>query len=535
MSVIIPGLATSRKTPGVYLNVILGGAAASAGTQAIKILLMGNKSAAISGASPSISLPAGTVAVNTPQFLASEDDAATYFGLGSEVHVMARAVFAQYPDATVYGIAVTEAGAASDVICTFATTATAAFTVRVRACGYTYDVAVASGDTVTAIASAVAAATNAVTWLPFYAQNSTGAVTFTAKNTGPRGNALSVALYFVNSAGVETAITTSSTASPGATTGIMSGGAASGNQYRFAGGTTQDDFTAALSAITSTRYNRIVGACTDATNIGLISAHVTAQAAVTVQKREQGIVATSDTAANAITLATGVNNARMQVAWHYNSPVPPCMVAAQVAAARVIGDAFVGGLLPGEATNPDANLSGVQLATIPSQLAVDDEPTATEIESALNNGVAVLGASSARPGFTTLVLSITSLSLVNGLQNYAVLFTGYPTTCDYVADSLQSLLALRYAGFRLGANDANGDPPRAALVTTPQQIRATVSAYLKGDEELGILGFVDANDPLLVVEANALVPGRVDMDIPVTPLPWLTILAGNVRQVPPTL
>jgi hypothetical protein len=62
-----------------------------------------------------------------------------------------------------------------------------------------------------------------------------------------------------------------------------------------------------------------------------------------------------------------------------------------------------------------------------------------------------------------------------------------------------------------------------------------VSAYLKGDEERGIRGFVDANDSLLVVEANALVPGRVDMDIPVTPLPWLTILAGNVRQVPPTL
>ena len=535
MSVIVPGLSTSRKTPGVYLNVILGGAASSPATQAIKILLMGNKTAAISAASPTISLPAGSIAVNTPVLLASEDDASSYFGLGSEVHLMARAVFAQYPDATVYGIAVAEAGTASDVICTFATSASAAFSIRIRACGYTFDVSVASGDTATAIATAVSSAVNAVTWLPFYAQYSTGAVTFTAKNTGLRGNALSVQLSFVSSAGVETVITTSSTTSPGSTTGIMSGGAATGNQYRFAGGATQDDFTAALSAITPTRYHRIVGACIDATNIGLISAHVTAQSAVTVQKREQGIVATNDTAANTITLATGVNNARMQVAWHYNSPVPPCMVAAQVAAARVIGDAFVGGTLPGEASNPDANLSGLQLATIPAQLNVDDEPTSTEIESALNNGVAVLGASTARRGFTALVLSCTSLSLVNGLQNYAVLFTGYPTTCDYVADGLQGLLAARYAGFRLGTNDANGDPPRAALVTTPQQIRAAASSYLKGDEEAGIIGYVDVNDPLLVVEANALVPGRVDMDIPVTPLPWLTILAGNIRQVPPTL
>ena len=533
--VVVPGFATSRKTPGVFLNVILGGAASSPAASPIKILLMGNKSAAISVSSPTLALPAGTIAVNTPIALASEDDAATYFGLGSEVHVMARAVFAQYPDATLYGIAVAEAGTAGDVICTFANAATAAYAIRVRACGYTFDVSVASGDSIATIVTALCNAVNAVTWLPFYAQFSTGAVTFTAKNTGPRGNDLAVLLSFVSSSGTETPITTSSTTSPGATTGIMSGGAASGNQYRFAGGATQDDFTNALSAIVPTRYNRIVGACTDSTNIGLISAHVTAQAAVTVQKREQAIVATIASSGTAITLATGVNNARMQVAWHYNSPMPPCMIAAQVCAARVIGDAFVGGLLPGEASNPDANLSGLQLATIPAQLNVDDEPTATEIESALNNGLAVLAASGARPGFTSLVLSCTSLSLVNGLQNYAVLFTGYPTTCDYVADGEQANLGVRYAGYRLGANDANGDPPKAALVTTAQQIRASISADLKGYEAEGIIGFVDANDPLLVVEANALVPGRVDMDIPVSPLPWLTILAGNIRQVPPTL
>ena len=65
--------------------------------------------------------------------------------------------------------------------------------------------------------------------------------------------------------------------------------------------------------------------------------------------------------------------------------------------------------------------------------------------------------------------------------------------------------------------------------------RASVSADLKGYEAEGINGFVDANDPLLVVVANSLAPGRVDMDIPVTPLPWLTQLVGIVRQTPPTL
>jgi phage tail sheath gpL-like len=535
MGVIIPGLSTSQKTPGVYLNVILGGSPSSPGASAIKILLMGNKmGTAVSGASPAIALPAGTQPNATPVLLASSGDAASYFGLGSEIHVMARAVFSQYPDALVYGCSVAEGGgSAASVVCTFATTATAAYTVRVRACGETIDVPVFTGDTAATIATAVATAVNAVTWLPYYAQTSTGALTFTAKCNGPRGNDLTVILSFVSSAGIETQISTSSTTSPGATTGIMSGGAASGNLYRFAGGTTQDSFATALSAIASTRYNRIVGACTDATNVGRISTHIASQSSITSQKREQGICATLDTLGNATTLATGVNAARMQIAWHYNSLVPACMVAAQVCAARVNGDALTGvaSPLPGENADPDANLSGVQLATIPMQNNVDDQPTSTEVESALNNGLTVIGASTARPGYGVLVLSITSLSLVNGLQNYGVLLTGYVTVCDYVADGEQAALALRYAGFRLGSNDANGEPPKAPLVTTPQQIRASVLLDLKGYESQGIIRDVDANKSLLVVEASSVTPGRVDMDIPVEPTPWLTILAGNVRQI----
>ena len=58
MTITIPGLATSTKTPGVYMNVILGGAPASPGTQAIKIMLMGNKiGTAVSGSAPTIALP----------------------------------------------------------------------------------------------------------------------------------------------------------------------------------------------------------------------------------------------------------------------------------------------------------------------------------------------------------------------------------------------------------------------------------------------------------------------------------------------
>ena len=214
MTIAVPGVPASRKTPGVAFNVILGGAGTSAGDAPISIMLLGNKSAAVSVSSPTYAQAAGTAAVDTVVSIASSDDAATMFGLGSELHIMSLAVFAQQPNAALFGCAVTEAGTAGTAVLTFVTSASAAGTVRLSLCGNIIDVPVVNGDSATTIAAAVCTYVNAVTSLPYYAQNSVGAVTFTAKNTGPRGNVLVVDAYFIASgAVVPTRITTSPTAS----------------------------------------------------------------------------------------------------------------------------------------------------------------------------------------------------------------------------------------------------------------------------------------------------------------------------------
>lgn len=533
MSINVNGLAASRKTPGINLAVVLGGPGTSAGAASNRIAILGNKiTTNLTGASPSFTVTAGTAATATPVSVYSADEASTLFGAGSELHLMARAIFAQYPDASVVAVPVAEsAGAAADVICTFATSASAAFTVRLRHGGDVVDVAVANGDSATAIATAVATAILQQTHWPFTAQYSTGAVTVAAKNVGPRGNALVLRMSFVNSSGTETLITSSSTSSGASTTGQLSSGAALGSEYAFAGGTTADDVTAALAAMEPERYHRIAAAHVDSTNIDLIVTHINSQAGVTVQKREQAIVPSYDTLANATTLATGRNAARLQVAWHYAAPVHPCVLAAQCAAARLIGDGAVGGTLVGESTTPSANLDGVNLASVPMQYAIADRPTSTEIESALNNGLTPVGASGSRPGYGAIVRSITSRSLVSGVQNYAVIDTSQVTVPDWVADSLQSDLATTFAGARLGAAASNGAPPTAAGVVTTTQIRDRIAYDLKLYEGQGVLRDVDANMSLLAVEENALSPGRVDCEIPCEPVPSLHMIGGNVRQL----
>lgn len=532
--IVVSGVPASRKTPGVNFNVVLGGPGTSSGAATKTIMLLGNMiGTAITGASPSFTVAAGTASTAAVVPVPSLADALVLFGQGSELYRMVAAVFAQYPAASLYACPVADAGgtAASGVL-TIATTATAAFTVRLRLCGLVIDVPVASGDTAATIASAIADAINDNADLPFTAQNSTGAITITAKQTGPRGNVLVVDAYFVNSAGFETRITTSSTSSGAGTTGVWSSTGTIGSEITLSSGATQDDFTAALAAIEPVRYDRIVGACIDATNAGRIVTHVNAQAGPTVQLLEQAVVPSVDTYANAVTFATGRNAPLLQVAWHHASVLPPPDVAAQFAAARLHGDSSVGGVLPGEADDPAANLDGVNLATVLMQRVPADRPTATEIEGALNNGVCVVGASGSRPGYGAIVRSITSRSLASGVPNYAVIDTAYVTVLQYCADDLRSFLTSQLAGAKLGADLANGQPAsRAPNVTTPSIIRSMILAKLVGYEESGVLRDVALNASLLVVEADGVTPGRVNCEIPCEPISALHNVAGNVRQL----
>ena len=532
MTIAVPGVPASRKTPGVAFNVILGGAGTSAGDAPISIMLLGNKSAAVSVSSPTYAQAAGTAAVDTVVSIASSDDAATLFALGSELHIMSLAVLAQHPNAALFGCAVTEAGTAASAVLTFATSANAAGTVRLSLCGNIIDVPVVNGDSATTIAAAVCTYVNAVTSLPYYAQNSVGAVTFTAKNTGPRGNVLVVDAYFIASgAVVPTRITTSPTASGFATTGAWSGTGTIGSEITLSLGATQDTFANALLAIDARQYDRVACSCIDSTNAVRVKNALVAQAAPTIQILEQGVVPSVDTYENGIIFAATMNSSRMQTAWHYASALPPCAVAAQTAAGRVAGDGAIGGDLVGEADDPAANLNGVQLATITVQRSVSDQPTATEIENALNNGLTPLAPSSTRPGFVEIVKSITTRASVGNVPNYAVLGTQNVTVPDYTAQFIRAALRVAYRGAKLRPDTTDGLPPRIPRVVTPSIVRGFIAQQLKTLENRGILINVDANLPLLVVEINATNSSRLDCEIPAAVIPGLDIIAGNVRQL----
>ena len=66
MPIIVPGVPTSRKTPGINFNVVLGGPGTSSGAATKSIMLLGNHfTSAITGASPSFSVAGGSAAAAT--------------------------------------------------------------------------------------------------------------------------------------------------------------------------------------------------------------------------------------------------------------------------------------------------------------------------------------------------------------------------------------------------------------------------------------------------------------------------------------
>jgi phage tail sheath gpL-like len=473
---------TSIKTPRAFFQVTLGAGARSPAGGAMKILLTGNL------------LATGTSAVATLQAIYSPGDAKTLFGAGSELHLMAKAVFAAYPLADVSAIAIAEAGTAATKTITYTVgPASAAGTVEVWVLGEKISVAVAITDTITTIAAAVAAAINAKTDWPVTALAAIGVVTLTAKQLGVRGNGISV----------RSKLTGGTTVAHTPTTGYMTAGA------------TLDVPTTALDAIAPRRWHLIVSPHDTATELALYKTHIETQAEPLQGRRGRVVSGFGGTLANGVTLADTINSERVQIAWLEDPDDTPAMLAAGLA----------GTLAKECSANRAKNTDGAIVRGLKSQYDDADIPTATEINSALNNGLTVLDGSS---GDVKIVRSITSYHLDAATNDdFSVIDTHQVEVPDFLADDIEGNWYAVYAGFNLAPDTDEGPQPQVA---TPKTIRSFVQGRLKAHEGKLIIN-VDALLDQLIVEIDGTVNTRANAEIPCYPIPHFHQLAANVSQV----
>ena len=137
---------------------------------------------------------AGTSAADTPQLVFSEQDAETYFGIGSIAHRMVKAALKANPylNLTVVGLADAAASVAATATVTIASNATAQGVLALYIGNEEVDVVVNASDTPTTIAANIVTAIGNMPQLPVTAAAAAGVVTLTAKNKGTIGNQIAM-------------------------------------------------------------------------------------------------------------------------------------------------------------------------------------------------------------------------------------------------------------------------------------------------------------------------------------------------------
>lgn len=500
-SIVLTGLSSNDPVPGTYLEVNFAQGQASGSGTSRSILLMGNRTSAGSATVATVYGPDTAVPLQT------EADAIALFGAGSELHRMFRRVTAVNNVTSVYAIAVADAaGTAASNTITWATQATGAGTTRIYVEDEFVDVSIASGDSVTTIAAAAKAAINAKTHWAVTADNSSGVLTLTAKNTGPRGNTIRYLATI--------------------TSGI--GTTVSNNAATLASGATQDSFANALAAILSKKFYYIVPACIDATNLGLVNTQVLAQALPTTGIRQRWIAGSVDSLGNATTVATTLNSSRGALVWQPSSDWTPWCLAANLAGVVALYEAE-------SDPKPRHNFSGfgsdvnTQASWRVKAPISGTLPTRADVKSALNNGITPIQGDAQGNGY--LVKLITTRSLTSSVADYRIRDWHKVTVCDFFADSVYAKTTLQFSGFDLANDVPQGARPPGATVLTPVRYKAALFRVINDYAEQDQLQNVDAIKAGTVVQRSTSPTTRLEARIPLQPIDICDQFAVAVDQV----
>lgn len=512
-SIPLVGLAANDPVPGNYLAVNFAQGPASSGITNYSVILIGNRSTA--GAATVDTVVYGP---DTPVQMLNEQDVINLFGAGSELHRMWRRFTAVNKSSSLYAIAVAEsAGSNATGTITFTTAATSAGTAQVIIGDVVVQSGIASGDSVTTIALNMSNQINANVNLPVTSSPSAGVITLTAKQKGPRANAIRYSASIAPVSGVGT------TVSPTART-VMSGG------------TTYDDITNALATIANTRYYYQVVAddgysaslSSDAAQLLLLKNQIDSNASPLVGLRCRGVFGNSDTLANVIAAATALNSARMEVAWQQNSDLTPAELAANQAAVVSLFEISLGAQssLNFDYFGNDANTAPFWLVPAPLD---GTTVSRSAVKSALLNGVSPI--STSRPGISTLVKRITTRSLSGAQPDYRIRDSHKVTVCDSYADDLLIRAGLQFAGKVIGDDPLPGQRIPGPTVVTPRVFLAMVNQLTSEYSNRDLLqNVVDIQNATQVVRESSP-RTRLSARVPLQVVDVLDQTATNIDQV----
>ncbi|MDH2918495.1 MAG: phage tail sheath C-terminal domain-containing protein [Sideroxydans sp.] len=423
-------------------------------------------------------LIAGTVPANTVVEVFSDVDAASFFGRGSVAHLMARSALQANNYMALSMIALDDAAAsvAATATVTFTGTASSAGNATLLVGDQSVVVAIATGDTPSIIAAALAAQIAKQPDLAITATAALGVVTLTAKNKGTLGNFIK--LSCIDTAG---SVAVASTA--------------------MAGGATDPTIATALATVFAAGHNIIISAWNDVANLTALRTHLDNVSGALEQRGAIGIYAHTGTLAQATTLAASINSGRISSILVPNAFEESCEVAAAY------------GAVVASEEDPARPLNTLPLtAVMASPLA--NRLGRSEQENALYNGVTP---TEVGPGEKVqIVRAITTYTLdPQGVPDTSLLDLTTIRTLDYVRKSCRERIALRFPRDKLSARTAD-------------KVRSELLDVLFKLEELEIVQNVEQWKSGLIVERDLQDPNRLNAKIPTNVVNGLHVFAGRI-------
>lgn len=473
------------RTPGQYIEIDNTKALKGLPNQDRKLLILGQR------------LSTGAVAQAVPTRVTSAEAAVGYFGRGSMLANMIAAAKKANPYSDLWAVALDDnvAGVAATGTLTFTGSPAAAGTLNLYIAGVLVQAAVASGDAVATIATAVAAAINAKPDLPVSASANLGVVTLTARHKGEAGNSLDVRLNYYQ--GEETPA--------GLACAIVA----------MASGTGNPDIATAIAALGGDQYYSIVSPWSDASNVGKLESELATRWGPMAQKTGHAFHGLSGSHATLTTYGSARNSPHSTFIGAYKSPTPPYIWAAVHGAVCE----YYGAIDPARP---------FQTLELPGVLppAVKERFTREERDLLLKDGISTFLVGPDGKVYIERVIT-TYQTNAFGVEDISYLDLETKWTVDYVRYAVRARIALRFPRYKL-ADDGTQFAPGQAIVT-PRIIRAELLGLFRELEEVGLVeNFDQFKADLLVVRSNSD-PNRVNAVIPPDVVNQFRVFAAAVQ------
>ncbi len=476
------------RTPGQYIEIDNSLAVQGLPGMPRKVLVLGQR------------LTGGSVEAETPAQVLGREQGEAFFGRGSQIAGMLKALRAVNRTSEVWAVALDDDAAAAPATGQIAVTgtATATGTLALYIAGHRVRVGVTAADQQDAIAQAVVDAINAQTDLPVTAAiNGTTAnqVDITARNAGEAGNDIDIRANYYQGESLPAGVTLTIT--------------------DMASGTANPDIALALAAIGDSQYYTIVSGWTDDANMTALETELQDRWGPLEQKTGHVFTGLAGTHAELGTWSDNRNSPHVTTMGVHDSPTPPWVWAAAVAGvveyhgaidpARPFQTLAIDGLLP----PPPASRF-----------------TREERDLLLHDGIATF---TVDDGGRVLIERIITNYQTNaaGIEDISYLDLNTKWTVDYVRYATRARIAMRYPRHKL-ADDGTAFAPGQAVVT-PKVIRAELLSLFRDLEEAGLVeNFDQFKEDLLVVRSSSD-PNRINTVMPPDLINQFRVFAAAVQ------